>query len=171
MRFPFKALSVAAVLTTAAACTNIDCPLDNIVAMTSGLYSAETQAALTLTDTLTVKAGGVKDTILLNRAVGISDFQLPLRQGVAQDTLLFRFSNARGQYATDTLFVNHTNEPHFESMDCPTAMFHTLQGVSWTSHRLALMPLTIDSVALVRKTVNYEDIENLRIYLRSAVVQ
>jgi len=154
-----------------ASCTNVDCPLDNIVELTCGLYSNETGASLTLTDTLTVDAGGTKDTTLLNRAYGISSFSLPLRHGVACDTLLMRFSNASGKSATDTLFLRHTNEAHFESVDCPTAVFHTLLGVSWTSHALSQMPLTIDSVSIVRPTVDYENIENLKIYLRATTVQ
>lgn len=162
---------VATLMVGATACTSIDCPLDNIVVMTCGLYSAESGASLTLSDTLTVRAGGEKDTILLNRAQGISSFSLPLRQGAQQDTLLLRFSNSAGQWATDTLYVSHTNEAHFESIDCPSAIFHTLQTTSWTSHPLSQMPLTVDSVAIVRKAVNYEDIENLKIYLRSTVVQ
>ncbi len=168
---PLKTAVAALVLACAAGCTNVDCPLDNIVVMTCGLYDAATETPYTLKDTLTVRAGGQKDTVLLNRAQGIKSFVLPLRQGVERDTLLLRFSNPAGQFATDTLFIAHTNEPHFESIDCPTAVFHTLKEVEWTGHPLGLMPLTVDSVAVVRKTVNYDDIENLKIYLRSVTVQ
>lgn len=148
------------------ACTNIDCPLDNVVALTCGIYSAEDKAATALRDTLTVKAGGVRDTVLLNKALNISSFQLPVRHGVAEDTLLFRFSNEHGQAATDSVLLRHSNEPHFESVDCPTAVFHRLTDVRWTSHALSLMPLTIDSVAIVRREVNYEDSENIQVYIR-----
>ncbi len=152
------------------ACTSIDCPLDNVVAMTCGLYRAEDGETLELSDTLTVRAGGLKDTVLLNRAQGVSDFLIPLRQGVERDTLLFDFSNASQQRATDTVYVEHTNQPHFESIDCSTAVFHTVMSVRWTSHALSEMPLTIDSVAIVRQLVDYDDIENLRIYLRSTTI-
>ena len=76
-----------------------------------------------------------------------------------------------GQDAVDTLFVDHTLQPHFESLDCPSSVFHTITGVRATSHSLGNMPLTIDSVALVRLIVNYDDVENIRIYLRSTVRQ
>lgn len=171
MRRTLKNLLLASTALCVAACTNVDCPLDNLVELTCGLYASETGSALTLADTLTVNAGGVKDTTLLNRAQGVSTFYLPMRQGAERDTLLLRFSNAAGQQATDTLFVGHTNEPHFESIDCPTAVFHTLTHVNWTSHSLSQMPLTVDSVAIVRQTVDYENIENLKIYLRSTTVQ
>ena len=148
------------------ACTEVDCPLDNVVEMGIGLYEAETQQALTLADTLTVRPAG-KDTILLNRAQNISVCYLPLRQGFERATLLLRFSNAAGQAATDTLFVGHTNAPHVESIDCPASVFHKITSVAHTQHPLSQMPLTIDSVAIANPTVNYDNIQHLKIYLRS----
>ncbi len=157
----------------AASCSNIDCPLDNIVLMTAGLYDAETGKTLTLSDTLTVSAtgSGIRDTVLLNRATAVSSFAIPLRHAADCDTLLLRFANASGQSATDTLRLSHTNTLHFESIDCPTAVFFTLNEATWTSHSLGTMPLTIDSVAFARKSVNYDDVENIKIYLRSTSVR
>lgn len=149
-------------------CANIDCPLDNIVELTCNLYSAEQRQVLTLTDTLTVTAAGT-DSVLLNRASAVSSISLPLRYAGAADTLLFHFSNAAGQRGLDTLFVEHTNQPHFENLDCPASIFHQITAVRWTSHALGVMPLTIDSVAVVRPLVDYEDLENLRIFLRATV--
>lgn len=166
IRTIFSSFCLLSLLAALTACTNIDCPLDNVVALTCGLYSAEDETTIVLQDTLTVKAGGIKDTILLNKAQNISSFLLPVRQGVAEDTLLFRFSNKQGQVAIDSVLLRHSNEPHFESVDCPTAVFHTLMGVRWTSHALSLMPLTIDSIAIVRREVNYEDRENIQVYIR-----
>ncbi len=134
--------------------------------MTCQLYEAETEGTLSLTDTLTVKAAGT-DSVLLNRGVGLSSFLLPVRQGATTDTLLLCLSNEKGQRATDTVFVEHTNEPHFENVDCPAAVFHTILSVGWTSHPLSQMPLTVDSVAVARSTVNYDDVENIKIFLRS----
>lgn len=149
------------------ACSNIDCPLDNVVMMQSGLYASETQQSLTLNSaTLTVTPAN-SDSVLLNSASGISSFLLPLKESGESDTLLLHFSNTGGQEAIDTLFVLHTPQPHFESLDCPASVFHTISGVSATTHPLADFPLTVDSVSLVRSIVNYDDIENIRIFLRS----
>ena len=147
-------------------CSNIDCPLDNVVSMQCNLYSSETKSALTLTEVLSITPAG-RDTTLLNMATNISSFLLPLKEAGERDTLLLHLSNAAGQRAVDTLFVSHTPHPHFESLDCPSSVFHTLTSVRATSHPLAEMPLTIDSVALVRSIVNYDDVENVRIFLRS----
>lgn len=169
MRHLIKIPLTALLSCMATACTNIDCPLDNVVELTCGLYAADTKAALSLTDTLTVTSPGTlaADTTLLNRATGISSFLLPMRQTMDRDTLVLHLSNVMGQSARDTIFLRHTNDPHFESIDCPTSVFHTLLDVQWTSHALRLMPLTIDSVAIVRKNVNYDNVENLKIYLRT----
>lgn len=153
-------------LLSGGACSNIDCPLDNIVGMTVNLYSAENRTSLTLTDTLTVRSAGA-DTLLLNRGYALSTFIIPLRYETGTDTLLFRFSNNKGQVATDTIFLHQEARHHFENLDCPAAIFHKLRKVRWTSHALRLMPLTIDSVAFGQTLVNYDDIENLRVYLRS----
>ena len=164
-----KALSAPAAIVAASllsACSNIDCPLDNVVMMQCNLYSAETRSALTLTDTLNVRPAG-RDTVLLNRATGISSFLVPLKESGTRDTLLLVLSNTTGQTATDTLFVDHWPLPHFEKLDCWASVFHTIHAVSSTSHALSQLPLTIDSVSLVRPTVNYDDIENIRIFLRS----
>lgn len=165
-----RCLAAIVAATALAGCSNIDCPLDNVVRMKCDLYASETHTTLKLTDVLTVTPAG-RDTVLLNQATGISDFLLPLKEGGRRDTLLLHLSNTAGQSAIDTLFVDHEPQPHFESVDCPACVFHTITGVAYTSHALSQMPLTIDSVAVVRTAVNYDDIENLRIFLRSTAAQ
>lgn len=147
-------------------CTNIDCPLDSIVVMTSTLYASETGAPMRLADSLSVRPAG-RDTLLLHRAQGIDRFALPLRSKAGTDTLLLRFSDASGAQAEDTLFVTHDSFAHFENLDCPANVFHRIRDVRHTSHALSRFPLTLDSVGIVRALVDYDDYENLRIYLRS----
>lgn len=147
-------------------CSNIECPLDNIVVMTCGLYTTDTHEHLKLQETLDVLPMG-KDTVLLNCASNITDFMLPLRQAADADTFLLRFTGRTGQVSTDTLIVSHTNTPHYESIECPATVFHTLTDVKWKHQEGTDFPLSIDSVALVRTVVNYDDVENLRIYLRT----
>ena len=149
-----------------ASCSNIDCPLDNVVMMQCNLYGYETQQAFTLTDTLSVTPFG-RDTVLLNSASDVKQFLLPLKQSADNDTLLLHLSNNKGQQAVDTLFVDLTRQAHFESLDCPSSVFHNITKVRATSHPLSQFPLTVDSVSLVRSTVNYDDVENIRIFLRS----
>lgn len=146
------------------ACSNIDCPLDNVVSLQCNLYDASTQSALTLSDVLSVTPAG-RDTLLLNQATGIKSFLLPLKEAGTQDTLLLHFANAQGAVQVDTLFVNHTPQPHFESLDCPSSVFHTLNAVRVSAQGSANSAI-VDSVSLVRPIVNYDDIENIRLFIR-----
>jgi hypothetical protein len=83
--------------------------------------------------------------------------------------MLFHFSDRWGQTVTDTLVVRHDNIQHFESVECPTVVFHQLISVDWANENGAAASfVTIDSVAIVRKLVDYADVENIQIYLRSA---
>lgn len=149
-------------------CTSIDCPLDNVVMMQCNFYLSETETPYKLDHELTVRPAGC-DTVLLNRITDVESILLPLKEGADQDTLLLHFVSKTGQEATDTLFVNHTRQLHFESLDCPNSVFHQIHAARVTSHALSELPLTADSVSIVRSTVDYNDIENIRIFLRSTV--
>lgn len=151
------------------ACSNIDCPLDNVVSLQCNLYDASTQSTLTLSDVLSVTPAG-RDTLLLNQATGIKSFLLPLKEAGAQDTLLLHFANAQGAVQVDTLFVNHTPQPHFESLDCPSSVFHTLNAVR-VSAQVSTNSAIVDSVSLVRPIVNYDDIENIRLFIRTSAAK
>lgn len=151
------------------ACSNIDCPLDNVVSLQCNLYDASTQSTLTLSDVLSVTPAG-RDTLLLNQATGIKSFLLPLKEAGAQDTLLLHFANAQGAVQVDTLFVNHTPQPHFESLDCPSSVFHTLNAVRVSAQGSANSAI-VDSVSLVRPIVNYDDIENIRLFIRTSAAK
>lgn len=166
MKSPIIAWAVCAASLFITGCSNINCPLDNVVMMQCNFYESETKRALTLHDVLDVMPAN-SDTVLINRITQVDHILLPLREGGDLDTLLLQFSNAAEQTATDTLFVSHTRQPHFESVDCPASVFHTITAVRATSHPLSELPLTIDSVSVVRSAVNYDDIENIRIFLRS----
>lgn len=151
------------------ACSNIDCPLDNVVSLQCNLYDASTQSTLTLSDVLSVTPAG-RDTLLLNQATGIKSFLLPLKEAGTQDTLLLHFANAQGAVQVDTLFVNHTPQPHFESLDCPSSVFHTLNAVR-VSAQVSTNSAIVDSVSLVRPIVNYDDIENIRLFIRTSAAK
>lgn len=156
---------VAMCLLCLGSCQNISCPLENTVALRVALYSGE--EPLTLGDTLSVTAMGT-DSTLLNRLYRFSTFELPLRsaEGATGDTLVLHWSMTRladdapTVTLTDTLYVGHTGRIHFETIDCPPAVFHTLTCVT-SSHSL------IDTIAVTSTSVDYETTPHLRLYLRS----
>ena len=87
MRQVFRLVLAALAALTFAGCSNIDCPLDNVVLAQAGLYSYETKQALKLTDSLTVTLPQTGMAVL-NRATGIQSFLFPLKEGAGCDTLL-----------------------------------------------------------------------------------
>ena len=152
IRHTLGAIAVGAAALTA--CDSIDCTLYNTVSLACSFYS-EGQA-VKLTDTLTVSALGT-DSILVNSLIGASKLELPLSYSQDADTLVLRIYGEEYDLS-DTLWVEKTNTPHFESPDCPTTMFYQIKSVRHTS-------TFIDSVTITRNLVDYDQTENIRIHL------
>ena len=149
----------------ASSCTNIECPLGNVVQVSCGIYDSDGNE-LKLNDTLTVRACGT-DQVLLNRAFGIKSFSVPLAYKSGVDTLLLFLSDDKQRTAVDSLFVTHEASPHFESVDCPIVFFHNIGEAASTNDAKSDFPTVIDRVELSGSLVNYDSDENIRIYLRS----
>ena len=66
-----------------------------------------------------------------------------------QDALFLQLKDTLGNVVHDTIKVNKTNTPHFESVDCPMSYFHTITAVSTSRH-------AIDSIILVNPNVTYD---------------
>ena len=160
-----KSLLAATLSLALTACSEIDCPLQNIVALRVGFYGAD-GAQVQLPDTLSILAAGT-DSVLFNRGIAITSADIPVSYTREADTLLLRMADAAGRVATDTLIFGHTNQVHFENIDCPPAVFHAITSVRWTSHDASVLPLAVDSVELTEPNVNYDARENLKIYLRT----
>jgi hypothetical protein len=116
-------------------------------------------ALASITDTLTITACGT-DEVLLNRSVNTALLNLPLSYWQPEDTLVLTVKGA-DYLVRDTIWVTKTNIVHYESPDCPTTLFHTIQAVRNTNE-------FIKSVTIIRSSVNYETISNLQINLFSA---
>lgn len=159
MQKKYKTLgaSALAALAVLAACDQVDCTLYNTVSYTCGLYADG--SAVTLNDTLTVTALGT-DSVLVNRVNGTASFTLPMSLMNEADTLVLQVTGD-GYVLYDTIRVEKTNVPHFESPDCPTRMFHQITSVG-TSHNF------IDSTVVVNPQVNYANVENIQIHLYPA---
>ena len=140
-----------------AACESYDCTLNNYV----GMYGAFDRdgAAVEITDTLTITACGT-NAVLLNRSVNTSSLNLPLSYWQPEDTLVLTIQGT-DYLLRDTIWVTKTNQVHYESPDCPTTVFHTIQNVRNTNE-------FIKSITVIRSSVNYETTTNLQIHLLSA---
>lgn len=150
-------------LTAMTACTSIDCPVENNVATLYKLQKADgTQD--TLHDTLTVMtrlARGV-DTVILNKSVETTSFQLPISYTNAADTFTFvRKSDTRE--LTDTVWIEKTNLPQFESVDCKMVYFHDVTSLRHTRNG-------IDSISVKKGRIDYDsNTENFHIYFKTGI--
>lgn len=144
-------------------CTNIDCPLSNSVSAKYMFYDSSSRASVVFKDTLTVKAASI-DTVLFNRGVNLTEVNLPMSYRMSADTLLFCISNS-GESRVDTVVVAHTNEAHFESIDCGPSMFHKITSVTLLRGNGSAKVAQIDSVALNNPKVNYNVVENFKVYI------
>lgn len=73
------------------------------------------------------------------------------------DTLIFTVVDTLSHTKRDTIWISKQNIQHFESPECPAAMFHNVTGASWTS-------VMIDSVTIVKPEIDYNVSENFKIY-------
>jgi len=147
-----------------AACSSIDCPVNNTVATLYQIRNSD-GTELILSDTMTVlttRVDGVEinilDSALYNKGIGISSFSLPISYLHPEDVLVFKFDNSnKDLHVADTVWIKKDDYPHFESVDCNTSYFHTLTGVKYTSHY-------IDSIVIKNPSVTY-DYETVHLYL------
>jgi len=151
-----KLLLILSGLLIFAACESYDCTLYNYVGLYGKFYQDGAEVAIT--DTLSITAGK-SGPVLLNRQVGKSKFNLALSYWQEEDTLVLAVEG-EAYLIRDTIWVTKSNQVHYESPDCPTTYFHTIQDVRST-HQF------IDSITVIRSSVNYETTDNLEIHLLS----
>lgn len=160
-------------LLTTTSCSSIDCSLDSVVVWTLTFYDSESEEPVKLLCNLTIDAEGAGT--LYNKGTGISSMELPMSHNASTDTLYLRWSlpedgdpESPDDYAAnDVLYIDHDNQAHFDAIDCPAAVFHTITDVRFKPRTSSEFPLLIDSISIIRPQVDYNDVENIRIYLRS----
>lgn len=129
------------------ACSSIDCPLNNRVATVYKLAGDVAPLADALTIS-TIRIDG-HDSVLLNLAVNVDSFLLPVSYNRPEDVLYFQRSNSTGWSVTDTVVVEKQDIPHFEAVDCNPSYFHVIKRVRHTR-------LGIDSIVINKEKVNYD---------------
>lgn len=152
-----RLLLIASSILLLAACESYDCTLYNYVGMYGTFY--QDGNAMAFSDTLTITSGKA-GPVLLNRSVHTSRLNLPLSYWQDEDTLVLNVKGD-GYFFQDTIWISKTNQVHYESPDCPTTLFHDIKGVRST-HNI------IETINIIRSSVNYELTDNLQIILHSA---
>lgn len=142
-------------------CTSIDCPVQNTVYTVYNLQKANGSTD-TLKDTMyvfTFRSDGL-DTTLYNAGIGLTTFTLPISYSNPEDTLYFLLRNDP-ILTLDTVWIKKEDYPHFESVDCSAAFFHTITAVRSTHNG-------IDSIVINKREVNYDaTTEHFHIYFKT----
>jgi len=140
-------------------CSSIECPVDNMVVAVYE-FCDEDGDPVVLEDTLTVstKLRNGQDSVVLNKAVDVAGFSLPVSQDHPVDEFYFNFFG-KDYDVTDTVWIEKEDIPHFESIECKATFFHQLKSVSFTEHIL-------DSLAIKKAFVDYDyKTTHINIYL------
>ena len=144
-------LCAAAFMLLAASCSSIDCPMNSLVYTQYQLMRPDGRVD-TLADTLTIstKRTDGNDSVLINRSVRTTEFSLPISYSQPEDVFFIETKDSVLKNSIfDTITVTKEDYPHFESVDCSPAFFHTITGVNCTHN-------VIDSVVIVNPDVNYD---------------
>ena len=144
-----------------AACTTIDCPVQNLVYTRYAFKKADGSADTLNNDTLWIKTKRVDgtDTLLMNALCGSSafDFTLQISYTQPEDVFVTLLCDTSGNALLDTIRIKKDNIPHFESVDCQASYFHNITDVSVTHN-------AFDSIVIHQPRVDY-DITREHIYL------
>ena len=145
-----------------AACTSIDCPVNNSVRACYALMKADGTPDTLKKDTMwvwtqrvdgtdTVISRKIQNNLELNYFYGpsASTFDLPVSYTQPEDVLCVLVRNAVGKKYLDTIRIKKENIPHFESVDCGPVFFHTITDVNSTNH-------LIQSVTINNSKVDYD---------------
>ena len=146
------------------ACSSIDCPIENAVAVNYAVmaFDGTSEVADTLKDTLNVwtRRQDGTDTLLLNRGVNVKSFSLEVSYTQPVDVLVFQVKDTLHQVQTDTVWLSKDNQPHFESVDCSPRYFHNLTAVRSTHER-------IDTIIINNPSVTYDSsVKHLYIHFK-----
>ncbi len=155
---------LSAFLLFLAACSTIDCPVQNKVAVN---YAVKTivggvEVNDTLKDTLYVwstRSDG-DDTLIFNSGIDVSSFSLPVSYTHPEDKLVFCLVDTNKVAKIDTVWIKKEDIPHFESVDCSAHFFHTLTAVRSTHE-------AIDTIFINNPKVNYDpSVDHIHIHFK-----
>lgn len=143
---------------TLVGCSDINCPLTNGVYAKWSFYKAD--KPLQLSDTLDIylKVNG-RDTLLANRLFNISSIDLPMSYYNSSDTLTLEIKTASHHTYKDMIIVKKENVPHFNSPECGTWVEHYVSDIQLTHNNL-------DSISVLNRKVDNNEVENFRIYFK-----
>ena len=152
------ALALIFSVTSLVSCDNgYDCDLNNTSHNNISFYTAadgkEEPYAHPEPLTISLMING-KDSVIINHKTDAEQISLPMSYTQGTDTIVIHYENN----LCDSLYVNHTGKPYYQSMECGILMFHEIESIRSTN-------VWIEKASLMNNTVNFKGHENIRIYL------
>ena len=142
------------------ACSSEDCPINNTVRGKMVFYN-EYGDAVSINAILSVSVMRPQgDSVVLNKKTMATDVTFPLSYVNETDTFIYCYDFNGVHFLYDTLYISHTNTPTLVSVDCGTAMFHTITEARST-HTL------IDTLIIKSHEINYDERENIQVIYRT----
>lgn len=109
--------------------------------------------------TTTVTLHGLGIDSLLYRSAPTSELVLPLNPTDSATTFVIEQLSPDSVARQDTLTIRHSNRLEFISLECGVAKLYDIRAVEHTSRG-------IDSVVVENATVDRQELNNLKIYIR-----
>ena len=153
-------LAANLIIISMANCSGDDCPINNIVLGKMAFYNSLGDA-VAINGTLTMSVVRPQgDSVILNRKSSPSEVTFPLSYTHEIDTFVFCYDFS-GAVLYDTLYIAHTNTPTLVSVNCGTAMYHTITTAHSTHY-------AIDSLIIKSSEINYDERENIQVIYRTS---
>lgn len=152
-----SAIATIALCIAAVSCDNgYDCELNNTAYDNIGFYANENgeEKPYIYPSPLTVSLMiNGNDVVIINHVTETKEISLPMSYTQECDTVIFHYDDG----LCDSLYIDHSNTPYYQSMECGTIMFHKLEGLKHTK-------VWIEKAAIVNKNVNFAGNENIKVY-------
>lgn len=156
------ACAIAALVASASSCNSSGCLENRNSVPLAGFYEG-TGASVAL-DSLQITGVGMPvDDPLLAAGDRVSSIYLPMRS-VQQSTawvFSYKWKDLDFSELNDTLAFDYDTTPYFASTDCGVINRYRITRMSYTTH-------LIDSVVLADSLITNVDIEQIKIYFRTA---
>ena len=158
----YSAISILALISVAG-CSSNNCPLESSVYCNYLFYDSE-GTAVAYNETMSVYMrlpNTGRDSLIINKVTGASNFEIPMSYFHSKDTLIIEYASL---VRKDTIVVSHKSYAHVDLPECGTKYFHELLDIS-TTH------IGIDKIEIVNPMVNYDKMENVRIFFNGVATE
>lgn len=163
MRNLLGILMALALMAMAVGCNTNGCLENRNSVPKAGFYGSADVKAMTL-DSVAIVGLGMADSLPLSAAgQRISSIYLPMRSTETETGWVFQYKWKVLDYEQlyDTLVFRYDSAPFFSSNECGVIFKYHITSMQYTRH-------LIDSIALVDSLITNVDIEQIKIYFRTA---